>query len=93
MDSSVLLSDNGSMGIASSRDHRLVRLSDAPNMELTKEQQQLRERFVLSLIETTIRLKKGSTDPEVTLDLLIQAADLLKQHLLKEREELREEQD
>jgi hypothetical protein len=62
-------------------------------MELTKEQQQLRECYVLTLIETTIRLKKGSTDPEVTLDLLIQAADLLKQHLLKERDELREEQD
>ncbi len=62
-------------------------------MELTKEQQQLRERFVLTLIEATIPLKKGSPDPEVTLDLLIQAADLLKQHLLKEREELREEQD
>jgi len=62
-------------------------------MELTKEQQELRERFVLKLIETTIRLKKGSPDPEVTLDLLIQAADLLMQHLLKEREELREEQD
>ncbi len=62
-------------------------------MELTKEQQQLRERFVMALIEATLPLKKGSADPEVTLELLIQAADLLKQHLLNEREELREEQD
>jgi hypothetical protein len=74
-------------------DHGLVRLSDVATMDLTKEQQQLRERFVLRLIEATILLKKGSTDPEVTLDLLIQAADLLKQHLLRERDELREEQD
>jgi hypothetical protein len=62
-------------------------------MELTKEQEQLRERFVMALIEATLPLQKGSTDPEISLELLIQAADLLKQHLQKEREELREEQD
>jgi hypothetical protein len=62
-------------------------------MELTKEQKQLRERFVMALIAATLPLKKESSDPEITLELLIQSADLLKQHLQHEREELREEQD
>jgi hypothetical protein len=62
-------------------------------MELTKQQQQLRERFVLALIEATLPLQQGSEDPEVTLALLIQAADLLKKHLQEELAERREEQD
>jgi hypothetical protein len=62
-------------------------------MQLTNEQKQLRERFVLALIEATLPLQKGSADREITLELLIEAADLLKQHLQKEREELRGEQD
>jgi hypothetical protein len=62
-------------------------------MELTPEQKQLREKFVIALIEATYPLQKGSPDPEVTLDLLIQAADMLKEHLQQELEELREESD
>jgi hypothetical protein len=62
-------------------------------MELTTEQKQLRERFVLALIEATLPLQKGSADREITLELLIQAAELLKQQLQKEQEQLREEQD
>jgi hypothetical protein len=61
-------------------------------MELTGEQKQLRERYVIALIEATYPLQEGSADPEVTLELLIQAAGLLKEHLQKELEELREEQ-
>jgi len=62
-------------------------------MDLTPEQKQLREKFVIALIEATYPLQKGSSDPEVTLELLIQAADMLKEHLQQELEELREESD
>ena len=62
-------------------------------MDLTEQQQRLRERYVLALIEATIPLQKASDDPEVTLALLIQASDLLKQHLQKELEGRRGEQD
>ena len=62
-------------------------------MELTEQQRRLRERFVLALIEATLPLQQGSEDPEVTLELLIQAADLLKKHLQEELAERREEQD
>jgi hypothetical protein len=61
-------------------------------MDLPEDQQQLRERFVIALIEATYPLQKGAADPEVNLELLIQAADLLKQHLERELEELRAEQ-
>lgn len=61
-------------------------------MDLTKEQEQLRERFVIALVEATYPLQKGSSDPEVTLELLIDAAGMLKQYLQKELEKLREEQ-
>lgn len=62
-------------------------------MQLTREQQQLREQYVIALIEATCPLQKQATDREVTLELLIEAADLLKEHLEKELEEIREEQD
>ena len=61
-------------------------------MDLTSEQVQLRESYVIALIEATHPLQQASRDPEVTLELLIQAASLLKQHLQKELENLREEQ-
>jgi hypothetical protein len=62
-------------------------------MELTEQQQRLRERYLLALIDATLPLQQASQDPEVTLELLMQAADLLKQHLQKELEERRGEQD
>jgi hypothetical protein len=62
-------------------------------MHLNEEQQRLRERFVIALIEATFPLQEGAADREVTLELLIEAADLLKQHLQKELEELRGETD
>jgi hypothetical protein len=61
-------------------------------MNLPQEQQKFRDRFVVALIEATYPLQQGTADPEVTLELLIEAADLLKEHLQKELNELREEQ-
>ncbi len=63
-----------------------------PNMELTEEQRRTRERYVIALIEATYPLQQGAADPEVNLELLIQAAALLKEHLQNELEEFREEQ-
>jgi hypothetical protein len=60
-------------------------------MGLSPEQEQVRERFVLALVEATLPLK-GGPDPELTLELLIEAAGLLREHLESELEELRQEQ-
>jgi hypothetical protein len=60
-------------------------------MELSPAQEQTRERFFIALAEATVPLK-GGPDPELTLELLIQAAALLQEHLEKELEELRQEQ-
>jgi len=62
-------------------------------MDLTKDQKQLRESYVISLIEATLPLQRAAADEEVSLELLIQAADLLKEHLQSKLEELREESD
>ena len=61
-------------------------------MALTREQRELREQCLLALVEATYPLKQASRDPEVTLELLIQAAELLKEHLQNELKEIREEQ-
>jgi hypothetical protein len=50
-----------------------------------------RERFFVALAEATFPLKQDP-DPEVTLELLIEAAGMLKEHLERELQELREEQ-
>jgi hypothetical protein len=60
-------------------------------MDLPPDQRQLRERFFTTLLEATFPLKTGP-DPEVTLELLIQAADMLREHLERELEEIRQEQ-
>jgi hypothetical protein len=62
-------------------------------MDWTDEQKQLRERYVIALVEATYPLQAGAADPEVNLELLIEAAGLLKEHLERELEELREEAD
>jgi hypothetical protein len=62
-------------------------------MDQTDQQMRLRERYLLALIEATLPLQKASEDPEVTLELLIRASDLLKEHLQKELEVRRGEQD
>jgi hypothetical protein len=61
-------------------------------MSLTKEQEELRERFVIALIEATFPLQSATPDRELTLELLIQAADALKQHLQSELAEFRAEE-
>ncbi len=61
-------------------------------MKLTEQQKQLRERFVIALLEATHPLQQAAPDREVALEMLVQAADLLKQHLEKELEKLREEE-
>jgi hypothetical protein len=60
-------------------------------MALTREQERLREQYVIALLEAAMPLK-GGPDPELTLELLIQAADQVKDHLERELEELRLEQ-
>jgi ribosomal protein S15P/S13E len=62
-------------------------------MDHTPEQQALRERYVITLIEAASPLMQEATDPEITLELLIEAANLLKQHLENELQELRQEGD
>ena len=62
-------------------------------MDRTTEQQNLRERFVIALVEATYPLQQEGDDREITLELLIEAAEQLKDRLQKELEELREEAD
>jgi hypothetical protein len=61
-------------------------------VEWTQEQKDRRERFLLALIEATFPLQQGP-DREVTLELLIDAAGMLKEHLEAELAELRQESD
>jgi hypothetical protein len=60
-------------------------------MSLSLEEQQLRDRFFKTLLESVAALQPGA-DPEVTLEALIDAAAMLQEHLQRELEELREEQ-
>jgi hypothetical protein len=61
-------------------------------MDLTEEQHRICLEYVLALVNATYPLQQASADPEVTLELLILAADLLKEHLQGELEQLRGEQ-
>jgi hypothetical protein len=60
-------------------------------MDLSREQRELRQRFFQSLVEAVLPLKNGP-DPEVTLEALIDAAAMLREHLEHELDELRVEQ-
>ena len=60
-------------------------------MNLTSAQQQLRDRFFRRLLEATLALKEGP-DPEVTLEMMIDAVGMLQEHLEQELTELRLEQ-
>jgi len=62
-------------------------------MERTTEQKQLREQYVIALMQATFPLQQRASDREVTMELLIEAADLLKNRLQQELDELRTEQD
>ena len=60
-------------------------------MDLSPAEAELRERFFSALLQATFPLKTGP-DPEVTLEALIEATGLLKEHLEHELEEIRLEQ-
>jgi hypothetical protein len=55
-------------------------------MDANQQREQLRERYVIALIEATLPLQVSAEDREVTLEVLIDAAELLKQHLQRELE-------
>jgi hypothetical protein len=59
-------------------------------MELPPDEQHLKERFFKAMVEAIVPLK-GGPDPEVTLELLLQAVDMLKEHVEHELAELRQE--
>ena len=59
----------------------------------TPEQLALREKYLLALLAVTQPLYETSKDRKLTLDLLIEAAELLKSRLEGEQEELRIEDD
>jgi len=62
-------------------------------MDIKEKRKQLRERYVLALMEATFPLQKEAEDPEVTLEELIEAAEVLKEHLQSELQQWRQEQD
>lgn len=62
-------------------------------MNRTPEQKRLREQYLIALIEATVPLQKEGDDREVTLELLIEAAGMLQQHLEEELTGLRVETD
>ena len=60
-------------------------------MALTPEEQKLRDQFFQKLLEAARPLQSGP-DPEVTLEALIDAAQMLQEHVQRELMELRQEQ-
>jgi hypothetical protein len=56
-----------------------------------QDREQTRERFFLALAAAVVPLKAGP-DPELALEVLIEAAALLKERLEGELQELRQEQ-
>ncbi len=60
---------------------------------ITSSHDQLREQYLIALAEATFPLKERAEDLEVTLELLIEAAGMLQEHLREELAEIRVEQD
>ena len=60
-------------------------------MAISRGEQELRERFFRFLCESVLPLKAGP-DPEVALEALIEASQMLTEHLQQELEERRQEQ-
>jgi hypothetical protein len=60
-------------------------------MALSPAEQELCDRFFRVLLDTVFPLKEGP-DPEVTLEALVEAAQMLAEHLQGELAELRQEQ-
>jgi len=61
-------------------------------MALSPAEQKLRDRYFQAMLEATFPLQKGP-DQEITLQALIQAAQMLKERFEQELEELRQESD
>ena len=62
-------------------------------MDRTAEQKQLREQYVIALMQATIPLQARTSDREVTMELLIEAAGILGERLQTELDEMRTEDD
>jgi hypothetical protein len=62
-------------------------------MSAVQSEHQMRERFLRTLIEATFPLQQQGPDREVALELLIDAAGKLREHLEVELAELRQESD
>ena len=60
-------------------------------MALSLEEQRLRDQFFKTLCEAVLPLQAGS-DPEVALEAMIEAAQMLQERLQRELTELRQEQ-
>jgi hypothetical protein len=60
-------------------------------MPLSAQEQQLRDRYFRSLLETATSLQDAA-DPEVALEALIEASQMLTEHLQRELTLLRQEQ-
>jgi hypothetical protein len=60
-------------------------------MSLSVGGSELRDRFLKVLLDAAIGLQPGD-DPELTLEALIEASELLTQRLKRELQELRQEQ-
>jgi hypothetical protein len=60
-------------------------------MPLSLEEQQLRDQFFKTLSEAVLPLQAGA-DPEVALEAMIEAAQMLQERLQRELAELRQEQ-
>jgi hypothetical protein len=61
-------------------------------MGLSPQEVQLRTRFLNTLLEAARSLEQEGPDPEVTLEALIDASEMLTEHLQRELAELRQEQ-
>jgi hypothetical protein len=61
-------------------------------MALSPAEQKLRDKYFQAMLEATFPLQKGP-DQEITLQALIQAAQMLKERFEQELEELRQESD
>ena len=60
-------------------------------MAPTSERTALKDKFFSVLVESVLPLQPGA-DPEVTLEALIDAAQMLEEHLQQELAEIRQEQ-
>jgi hypothetical protein len=61
-------------------------------MDLSHEERELRDRFLRAMLEAALPLQAG-LEPEMTLQALIRAADMLKDRFEQELDELRQEAD